>query len=221
MADQKRPYRKKQRAELEAQTRQRITESTVELHRTLGPARTSISAVADRAGVRRSTVYRHFPDEAALFAACSAHWTALNPPPDLAAWAAIEDPDERLRSGLGQLYAYYRGTERMMENLQRDEATMPIVKRLFAGFRDYLSAAHETLMSGRPAQGRAHQRARAAIGHGLAFATWRSLTREQGLDDTQAADLMCRLADAASYDPDTPKRPRRRDQGRATAPSPT
>jgi AcrR family transcriptional regulator len=221
MADQKRPYRKKQRAELEAQTRRRITEATVELHSTLGPARTSISAVAEHAGVRRSTVYRHFPDEAALFAACSAHWTALNPPPDLAGWAAIEDPDERLRSGLGQLYAYYRGTERMMENLHRDEATMPIVKRLFAGFRDYLLAAHETLTRGRPAQGPAHTRARATIGHALAFATWRSLTREQGLDDTQAADLMCRLAGAASRDPDKPKRPRRRDQGRASTPSPT
>jgi AcrR family transcriptional regulator len=220
MADQKRPYRKKQRAELEAQTRRRITESTVELHRTLGPARTSISAVAERAGVRRSTVYRHFPDEAALFAACSAHWTALNPPPDLTGWAAIEDPDERLRTGLGQLYAYYRNTERMMENLHRDEATMPIVKRLFAGFRDYVKAAHETLTSGRPTQGRAHQRVRATIGHALAFATWRSLTREQGLDDTQAADLMCRLADAASRDPDKPKRSRRREQGRATTPSP-
>ena len=220
MADQKRPYRKKQRAELEAQTRRRITESTVELHRTLGPARTSISAVAERAGVRRSTVYRHFPDEAALFAACSAHWTALNPPPDLTGWAAIEDPDERLRSGLAQLYAYYRGTERMMENLLRDEATMPIIKRLFVVFRDYLSAAHETLMPGRPTQGRAEQRARAAIGHALAFATWRSLTREQGLDDPQAVDLMCRLAAAASREPDKPKRSRRRDQGHASAPSP-
>jgi AcrR family transcriptional regulator len=221
MADQKRPYRKKQRAELEAQTRRRITESTVELHRTLGPARTSISAVADRAGVRRSTVYRHFPHEAALFAACSAHWTALNPPPDLSGWAAIQDPDKRLRSGLEQLYAYYCGTEQMMENLHRDEATMPIIKRLFAVFRDYLWTAQEALMSGRPAQGRAHQRARAAIGHALAFATWRSLTREQGLDDAQAADLMCRLADAASRDPDKPKRSRSRDQGRATSPSPT
>src|SRR5919201_641746 len=100
MTDQKRAYRKKRRAELEAQTRRRITESTMELHGTLGPSRTSISAVAERAGVRRSTVYRHFPDEAALFAACTAHWMAANPPPDLAGWAAIEDPDERLRTAL-------------------------------------------------------------------------------------------------------------------------
>jgi AcrR family transcriptional regulator len=147
--------------------------------------------------VRRSTVYRHFPDEAALFAACSAHWTALNPLPDLAGWAAIEDPDERLASALEQLYAFYRGTERMLDNLHRDEATMPIVKRLFGGFREYISAAHETLMSGRAARGNARQRVRAATGHALAFATWRSLTREQGLDDSQAADLMCRLVATA------------------------
>src|SRR5947209_12561564 len=101
MADQKRQYRKRRRAELEQRTRQRITESTVELHGTLGPARTSISAVAERAGVRRSTVYRHFPDEDALFAACSSHWRADNPAPDLGRWAAIQDPDERLRSALG------------------------------------------------------------------------------------------------------------------------
>ena len=129
MADEKRTYRKKRRAELEAQTRLRITESTVELHGTLGPSRTSISAVAQRAGVRRSTVYRHFPDEAALFAACTAHWMGLNPPPDLAGWALIEDPDERLKQALAELYAYYRRTEPMLQNLHRDEATVPIVSR--------------------------------------------------------------------------------------------
>lgn len=217
MADEKRAYRKKRRAALEAQTRLRITESAVELHGTLGPSRTSISAVAKRAGVRRSTVYRHFPDEAALFAACTAHWTAANPPPDLAGWTAIEDPDERLGIALGQLYAYYRRTQRMMENLHRDEATMPIVKQLFAGFRDYLAAARETLTDGRQARGRARQRVGAAIGHALAFPTWRSLTREQGLDDAQAADLMCRLAAAAAHSPDTRQRLHRTEQAPAPA----
>src|SRR5436305_8456994 len=107
MTDQKRPYRKTRRADHEEQTRLRITESAIELHGTLGPARTSISAVAERAGVRRSTLYRHFPDEAALFAACTSHWMAANPMPDLAGWAAIQDPDGRLRRALEQLYAYY------------------------------------------------------------------------------------------------------------------
>src|SRR5437763_9048863 len=137
MTDEKRPYRKRRRAELEEDTRRRITESAVELHGTLGPSRTSISAVAERAGVRRSTVYRHFPDEPALFAACSAHWRAANPNPDLARWAAIEDPDERVRSALEGLYAYYRRTERMLDNLLRDEATMPTVRQQFRGFHDY------------------------------------------------------------------------------------
>jgi AcrR family transcriptional regulator len=199
VADQKRPYRKQRRAELEERTRLRITESTVELHGTLGPARTSISAVAARAGVRRSTVYRHFPDEAALFAACSAHWMAANPPPDLAGWAAIKDPDQRLATALAELYGYYRATAPMMANLHRDEAMMPIVKQLFSGFRDYLSAARDALMHGRRLRGRLREQVQAAIGHALAFSTWYSLTHEQGLDDRQAAQLMARLGKPAAH----------------------
>lgn len=199
MTDKKRPYRKKRRAELEAQTRRRITESAVELHGTLGPSRTSMSAVAERAGVRRSTLYRHFPDEAALFDACSSHWAAANPAPDLDRWVAINDPDERLRSALEELYTYYRRTEGMMKNLLRDEAMVPSVRRTFRGFRDYTNTARETLMAGRRrVRGHARQRVRAAIGHALAFETWRSLVREQGLDDSQAAELMCRLVAVAA-----------------------
>jgi AcrR family transcriptional regulator len=198
MTVEKRPYVKKRRAELEASTRQRITESAVELHGTLGPSRTSLSAVAEHAGVRRSTLYRHFPDEAALFAACSAHWRASNPPPDLGRWTAIKDPDKRLRLGLQELYAHYRRTESMMNNLLRDQDMMPTVKRTFGGFRNYMNAAQATLMTGRRMRGATRQRVLAATGHALAFATWRSLVREQGLDDPRAADLMCRLVGAAT-----------------------
>jgi AcrR family transcriptional regulator len=194
-----RKYEKKRRAELEAETRLRITESAMELHGTVGPARTSISAVAERAGVRRSTVYRHFPDEAALFMACSSHWAAENPVPDIDRWRSIEDPDERLRAGLDELYAFYRRTERMMDNLHRDELTVPVVKRLFTPFREYLSAARDTLVRGRPVRGRRRDRTRAAIGHALAYPTWRSLTREQGLDDRQAAELMRALVSGAAH----------------------
>jgi AcrR family transcriptional regulator len=193
MADQKRPYRMKRRAELEELTRRRITESAVELHGTLGPAHTSISALAEHAGVRRSTVYRHFPDEAALFAACTAHWRAENPVPDIAGWAAVDDPDERLRAALLALYPYYRRTAGMMENLLRDESTSPLVRENFAGYRQYLAAAREALMRGRRSRGRTRTREHAAIGHALAFATWRSLALEEGLDDAQAAELMARL----------------------------
>jgi len=198
MTDEKRPYTKKRRAELEAETSRRITKTAVELHGTLGPARTSISAIAQRAGVRRSTVYRHFPDEATLFAACSAHWAGENPVPDLERWGLIEDPDERLQAALDELYGYYARTERMMENLLRDEETMPTVKRLFSGYHEYIAGAREVLVRGRPERGRRRSETRAAIGHALAFATWRSLTREQGLDDAQAAALLCRLAAEAA-----------------------
>jgi AcrR family transcriptional regulator len=198
MTTQKRPYRKTRRAELEAHTVRRITESAVELHGTLGPSRTSISAVAKRAGVRRATVYRHFPDEAALFSACTTHWMASNPAPDLDPSAAIGDPDERLAVALDALYAHYRRTEQMMENILRDEATMPIVKEMLGGYRGYIMAARGTLAGGRRARGRARLRMVAAIGHAVAFATWRSLAREQGLCDSQAADLMCRLVAATT-----------------------
>lgn len=196
MTDEKRPYRKKLRAELEVRTARRITESAVELHGTLGPSRTSISAVAKHAGVRRSTLYRYFPDEAALFTACTAHWMSTNVPPDIGRWAAIDDPDERLVVALAELYAHYHRTEQMMANILRDEATMPIVKQLLSGYRDYLAAARDTLVGGRRVRGRARASVVAAIGHAIAFATWRSLTREQRLDDAQAADMMCRLVAA-------------------------
>src|SRR5213596_2622883 len=117
MTGQTRTYRMSRRAESQAETRLRITESAVQLHGTLGPARTTMSAVAEHAGVQRSTLYRHFPDEAALFDACTAHWAAANPPPDLGAWAGIEDPGERLAIALGELYAYYGRTQPMLENL--------------------------------------------------------------------------------------------------------
>jgi AcrR family transcriptional regulator len=193
MADQKRPYTKKRRAELEEETRLRITESAMELHGTVGPSRTSVSAVAERAGVRRSTVYRHFPDEAALFTACSTHWAKLNPPPDIGEWAAIEDPDERLRAALEEIYAYYERTEQMMENLIRDEELNATVKQMFGGYRAFLTAAREVLMAGRGVRGRKRARMEAASGHALTFPTWRSLVREQGLTSAEATELMCRL----------------------------
>ena len=193
MSDQKRTYRKTRRADLEGQTRLRITESAVALHGTVGPARTSVSALAEHAGVRRSTVYRHFPDEASLFAACTAHWAAENPVPDIGDWAGIEDPDDRLRAALAALYPYYRSTAGMMENLIRDEPVSELFRTHFARYHGYIEAARETLLHGRRSRGRARTQERGAIGHALAFSTWRSLALDEGLDDAQAAELVTRL----------------------------
>jgi AcrR family transcriptional regulator len=192
----KRPYRMRLRAEAQDETRRRITESAVALHGTVGPARTSISAIAEHAGVRRSTVYRHFPDEAALFDACAAHWAAANPAPDLARWAEIAAPDARLAVALPELYAFYDRTEPMLTNLFRDEPTVPLVEHRFAGFRAYVDAAGETLTAGRDLRGATGRRTRAALGHAIAFSTWKSLVREQELSQREAVALMRALVAA-------------------------
>ncbi|HWH65280.1 MAG TPA: helix-turn-helix domain-containing protein [Gaiellales bacterium] len=187
-----RPYTKTRRAELEQQTRERITGAAVELHGSLGPARTTVSAIAQRADVQRATVYRHFPDEDSLFAACSAHWRAQNEPPDLAAWAAIRDPAARLAVALAELYAWYAGTERMLELLIRDLPVVPAVQSQFR-LPGYLDAAADVLLAGRPERGAARRRARAALGHAVAFETWLSLVRQQGLTSAEAIRLMERM----------------------------
>jgi AcrR family transcriptional regulator len=197
MSDQKRTYRMTRRAESEDETRRRITESAVALHEQVGPARTSISAIAERAGVRRSTVYRHFPDEDALFEACSSHWRAANPPPSLAAWAEIADTGARDRAALGDLYAFYRRTEAMYTSLLRDESVVPSVARRLRDFHDYLDAIRAVLMNGRGLRGNARRRTHAAIGHALAFPTWQSLTREQELSDDEAVRLMAGMIEDA------------------------
>jgi AcrR family transcriptional regulator len=198
MSDQKRTYRKTRRADLEEQTRLRITESAVALHQELGPARTSISAIAERAGVRRSTVYRHFADDEALFAACSSHFQAANPPPDLGLWTAIEDPAARTAAALGELYAFYGQTEQMYTSLLRDEPLVPIVHRRLADFYGYLRVIEDSLMTGRRLRGRAARRTRAALGHALAFPTWRSLTRDRDLADDEAVAVMSVLVEGAA-----------------------
>jgi AcrR family transcriptional regulator len=198
MSDQKRPYRMTRRAELEEETRRRITESAVALHEEVGPAQTSVTAIAERAGVRRSTVYRHFPDEDTLFAACSSHWRARNPPPDLSKWSAISDPAARTETALRELYAFYGRTQGMYESLFRDETLVPSVHRRLRDFYGYLGAAQDVLMKGRRLRGRAAGRTRAAIGHALAFGTWRSLCLEQGLTLDDSVTMMSGLIAAAS-----------------------
>jgi AcrR family transcriptional regulator len=207
MYDQKRRYRMTRRAELEAETRRRITESAVALHQEVGPAQTSITAIAERAGVRRSTVYRHFPDEEALFTACSSHFRAMNPPPELNRWSEIAGPDERTETALGELYSFYGRTHEMYDSLFRDESLVPGIHRRLRDFHGYLRAAQGVLMSGRNLRGHARSRTLAAIGHALAFPTWRSLIREQGMAPDDAITLMCRLVEDAER---LASRPRRR-----------
>jgi AcrR family transcriptional regulator len=193
----KRHYRKRRRAEHEAETRRRITEAAVKLHGTVGPAKTNVSGIAREAGVQRATVYRHFADEEAIYEACTAHYWSLHPVPEIERWAAIADPEERLRDALLELYAFYAKTHQMLESTGRDVDRVPAVRKAAAAMRAYLDAGRDCLLRGRPERGRARGRVSAAIGHALAFGTWRSLVREQGLGGEEAAELMVALAAAA------------------------
>jgi AcrR family transcriptional regulator len=193
-----RPYRKRRRAELEEETRRRITEAAVDLHGSLGPARTTISAVAERAGVQRATVYRYFPDEEALFGACSSHWAAQHPLPDIAEWAKIGDPEERLRIALAELYAWFADGEQMLERTSRDASLVPAMRAPVEAMRLWFAAAAETLVRGRPERGARRRRVAATIGHAISFPTWRSLVRQQGLAPEDAVALMVQLVGAAA-----------------------
>jgi AcrR family transcriptional regulator len=184
-----RRYELKERARRQAETRQRIVEAAVDLHTSVGPARTTISAIAARAGVERHTVYAHFPDDSALFAACSAHWAAQHPTPDLAAVAAIEDPTRRLRRALTELYGWYESVEADLAVIIRDAPLVPANAAALAETTRELAALADALARGRPRR----KAVRAAIGHALEFETWRSLVRRQGLSRTQAAEAMLRL----------------------------
>jgi AcrR family transcriptional regulator len=197
----RRPYRKRRRAEQEADTRLKITEAAVRLHGTVGPARTTISDVAAEAGVQRATVYRHFPDLESLFLSCSAHWASLNPPPDPTAWSQIPDANNRLRDGLIELYTWYEWAEPMLTNVIRDAPLVPATAQAGQRFQRHFQALHAALMDGRSLTGRARIRTAATIGHALDFATWRSLTREQGLHLDEAVELMTALVAAARRRP--------------------
>jgi len=190
-----RRYELKERARAQEATRQRIVDATVSLHREVGPARTTVAEVARRAGVGRVTVYNHFPDETSLLAACSAQWVAANPPPDPAAWTAIQNPAKRLRRALAELYAYFGANEAMLANVTRDAPLVPALAEVL-GAADHERAMREALHSGRPLKGGRGRRAHAAVGLAVSFSTWQRLTREEGLEDADAVKLMVRAIEA-------------------------
>lgn len=172
-------------------TRRRIIEAVRALHEEVGPAATTISGIAERAGVQRLTVYRHFPDEAALVGACSAHWRADHPLPDPAEWSGMSEPVERLRAALGVLYGYFRGGAPMLERVLRDESEVPALAEVMTPWWNYMREAAGALAAGWGAGPEQQRSVRAAVGHALDFATWRSLDR-QGLDDDESVELMVR-----------------------------
>jgi AcrR family transcriptional regulator len=185
-----RKYEMKRRAERQKETRRRITEAAVELHKSVGPARTTVSAIAEKAGVQRHTYYAHFPELKDLYQACMAHYREQNPGPDPSSWTEIAEPEERMRRALSEVYAYYGRTEAMMSNVLRDgpldpemQEGMVLLYRYWEGMRDTIADAFE-------ASGERHEALLGAIALALDFQTWRTLVRGQGLSEDRAVELM-------------------------------
>jgi AcrR family transcriptional regulator len=185
-----RKYEMKRRARRQEETHRRITEAAVELHQALGPARTTISAIAERAGVQRLTVYRHFPDERAVLSACSSHYRVENPAPDPDGWTGIPDPEDRLRRALAETYAYHHRTEPMMSKVLRDAQVHAATFETAVPYMQHWDRARYALAAGWGAEDQRLKRLLAALGHALDFWTWRSLVHERGLSDEEAIELM-------------------------------
>ncbi|RXZ45891.1 TetR/AcrR family transcriptional regulator, partial [Agromyces binzhouensis] len=193
-----RRYEQRARAEQQEQTRRRIVEAALELHRTAGPAASSFSAVADRAGVQRSTLYRHFPDDRALFLACSGLHLDQHPFPDAAPWRAIASPVARAEHGIAAVYAYWAQNEALIANVLRDaerDAVLHEVNELRMG--EPMEAARDALVEAWPARERSPELV-AAAALAVDFRTWQTLVRRSGLGQGAAAALMASsLAHAA------------------------
>jgi AcrR family transcriptional regulator len=188
-----RTYTLKRRAEQRAETRLRIVEAAVELHGTLGPAHTSISMVAERAGVQRHTFYAHFPTERDLLLACSALSLERSPLPDPEPWRRIEDRAKRLRVGLGEIYAWYERNAALAGCVLRDAEQHDLTREI-AGLRygPYMTAYQEVLGAGLNAK------QRAMLQLGLSFFTWRTLAQGGGLKRAAAIGVMAQAIDGAN-----------------------
>lgn len=188
----RRPYHLRKRLESMQETRRRITAAAFELHATIGPSRTTISAIAEQAGVQRHTVYAHFPDLASLYAACTLHGMDATAMPEPGAWAAIEEPAQRLAMGLRVLYAWYRTNELMLRRVLEDEPTGPASTESDP-FALRMADIIDVLAAGTQSEDRLRALHRAVVTHAVDFSTWRSLTGA-GLSDEQACDLLVAVA---------------------------
>lgn len=181
-----RKYELKTRARKQEATRARIVRAAMELHEELGPAWTTVSAIAERAGVQRLTVYRHFPDDEAIFRACTSLWADLNPPPDPAAWMELPPGETRARTAFLVLARYYRKTAGMLSVSYRDLDSVPALAEPMARFEAYFTA-----VAGGLAEGAAdpQRRLSAVTRHAVSFGAWSALSGN-GLDDEAIADVL-------------------------------
>jgi len=180
----------KRRAERVQETRRRITEAAVELHQTVGPARATVSAIAEKAGVQRHTYYAHFPELKDLYRACMGHNLERNPAPDPSRWAEISGPEERLRVALSEVYAYYSRQEAMISSVLRDAALDPILQETMVPIYQYWETVRDVIADAFEASGEQRAALLGAIALAQDFQTWHTLVRQQELSQDRAVELM-------------------------------
>ena len=187
-----RTYTLKRRAEQQAETRRRIVDAAIDLHSSVGPAATTVSMVAERAGVQRHTVYAHFPDERSLLMACSGEAHERSPLPDAAPWRGIADPHEQLRTGLSAVYGWYERNADMAACVLRDAQQHALVREITViRFEPYIAGWNDVLGA------KLGRKQRAVLRLALSFFTWRTLVREAGLKQAVAIDAMIQAIDCA------------------------
>jgi AcrR family transcriptional regulator len=187
-----RTYTLKRRAEQQAETRRRIVEAAIDLHGSVGPALTTVSMVAERAGVQRHTFYAHFPDDRSLHLACSGQFFERDPLPDAGPWRTIEDRSERLRVGLRAIYGWYERNAQLVACVLRD-AEHHALTREMAELRvgPSMAAYHEVLGA------KLNAKQRAVLYLALSYFTWRTLARESGLKPGAAVAVIVQAIECA------------------------
>lgn len=184
-----RSYQLDRRAETQRETRRRIIEAAIELHQERGPAFTSVTDLAKRAGVGRVTVYRHFPSEALLLQACSGLYAIRHPLPPLPPTRPGNTPTDRLRAALTGVYAYHADTEPMMARVLPQVGDQPVMRP----YHEHFAAMADSLTAAFRARGRRRTTLHAAITLALSFHTWRLLVRDQQLSNVQAINVVLRM----------------------------
>ena len=185
-----RKYEMKRRAERMQETRRRIAEAAMELHETVGPVRTTVSAIAEKAGVQRDTYYAHFPELKDLYQACMGLHLERNPLPEPCSWAEVSDAEERMRRALSEVYAFFSRNEAIMTNVLRDTPLDPVLQENNVVLFRHWEAMRDTIADAFEASGERHEALLAAIALALDLQTWRTLVRQQGLDDDRAIEVM-------------------------------
>jgi len=185
----KRKYKKTRRAEQQDETREKIVKATVALHEHLGPANTSIKAIAEKAGVQRLTVYRHFPDDISLFEACTSHWFEENPPPNMAQWSNIENTSERIYTSLLAFYNYYRSSEKMWRVAYRDVDKVEALQGSMGKFEAYIDQVRDDLLSSCELTQKDKKPLAITLRHCLRFSTWVSFKKEK-MSDKKIVELV-------------------------------